>query len=1556
MNTEQKFTSINSYLQTFNPEDVFIFPTSSAQARLWFLAELEPDSSVYNEQVIIELQGQFNQTALEKSFNEIVRRHEILRTFFTTDQGKPVQVILPYLSLEFPVIDLSHLSSKEQETIIKKHTINEGQKPFDLTQIPLIRIIVLKLHPQKHLLLITLHHIIIDGWSGGVLMKELGLLYEAFCHKKSSPLPPLSIQYADFTIWQNDYLQSEKLKQQLSYWQEKLTSIPPLLELPTDYHRPPMQTFKGQCQTFELTPELSYQLKQLSQKNGSTLFMTLLAAWTILLSRYSRQQDIVIGSPIANRNRVEIEPLIGFFANTLVLRTNLSGNPAFSELLNQVRQVCLEAYTHQDIPFEKLVEALQPERNLSQTPLFQVMFVLQNANYEELKLSDFTFRFLPKENTIAKFDLTLSMLESQEKLTGEIEYNQDLFNCSTIARMAEHFLGLLGEIVRNPQKPITELSFLTESEQNQLLIHWNNTKVEYSKTQCIHQLFEEQVIRTPDAIALEFEGITLTYFELNQKANQLGHYLQKLGVKPDSLVGICVKRSPDMIIGVLGILKAGGAYIPIDPTYPKERIAYLLEDAQIDLLLSQAGLSTELPQSQTTVINLDENWSEIALESCNNVLSQVTPQNLVYIIYTSGSTGKPKGVMIEHQSLVNFTKTAIDIYNITPKDRVLQFASISFDAAAEEIYPCLSSGATLVLRTDEMIASTDTFFHQCQAKQLTVLDLPTAYWQQITTELENANQKLPNTLRLVIIGGERAIPEKIETWHKKVGDFPKLLNTYGPTESTVVATVYPLISSVKIKQEVPIGKPINNVTTYILDPNLQLVPIGVPGELYLGGMGLAKGYLNRPKLTAEKFIINPFNTSERLYKTGDLVRYLSDGNIEFLGRIDNQVKIRGFRIELGEIESILSRHPEIKETVVIVREDTPAQKRLVAYITSDKIASQTDNNWYETLKHYLKTSLPDYMIPQSFVLLENLPLTVNGKIDYSRLPCPDYSLINSDKNYIAPRTPIEATLAQIWSDILKHQNISINHNFFDLGGDSIISIQVIARAKQAGIKIKPKQLFEYQTIAELAAVAKVDQSSLNEQELITGSVLLTPIQHWFFNQNLVESHHWNQGILLEVEADININDLQEAIKHLLIYHDGLRLRFEFVNNHWQQIYSHPQDSIPLEIVDLSNVSPNQQSNLIKQKANECQSSLDLSQGLVFKSLFFYLGNNQPNRLLIIIHHLVIDGVSWRILLEDLVTVYQQLHQEQTIQLPPKTTSLQKWSQKLYDYAQSEKIQKELDYWLTLSQIKINSIPVDYQVSLTQNTVASTQQITVGLNAEKTRALLQDVSAVYNTQINDLLLTALVQSFAGWTGDFSLLIELEGHGREDLFDDVDLSRTIGWFTSVFTVLLTLPQSQDLGDRLKSVKEQLRRIPQKGINYGILQYLTDNQLIKSQLNQMPKPQISFNYLGQFYQQISSPPLLNLAQEPIGFMRSPKGINHHLIEINAWIMSEKLEITWSYSENLYYKNTIEKLAKGYKTALEKLISYCQSAEAGGYTPSDFPEANLSQEELDQLFLEFS
>ncbi len=1023
-------------------------PLTFTQQQLWFINQLQPGTATYNIPVAVQIKGRLNVSALVRSLNEIIQRHDILRTSFEVVDAEPVQKVRDFVALTIPEVDLRHLPDEQQSVEVQKLSLQEAKVAFDLGQAPLLRAKLLLLKAEETVLVLTLHHLIGDAWSINILVKELSAIYQAFSAGSASvqtPLPKLPIQYTDFVYWQRNWLQGEVIIKDLAYWQKQLNKIP-VLQLPTDHPRPPIQTFRGTRQKFVLSTTLTEAIKQLSQREGTTLFMTLLAAFQTLLYRYTGQEDILVGSPIANRNRAELEQLIGCFVNTLVLRTNLEGNPTFTELLGRVRKVAIDAYTHQDLPFEKLVEALHPNRDLSYNPLFQVMFVLQNA------ASDGIWKTEELDTGTAKFDVLLSMIDSKEGLIGTLEYNTDLFNADTIARMVGHFQTLLEGIVSNSNQRIFELPILTPAEAQTLLI-WNNTKVDYPQEACIHKLFEAQVENTPDAIAVLFENQKFSYQELNNRANQLAHYLQNLGVKPETLVGICMERSVEMVVGILAIMKAGGAYLPLDPSLPTERLAFMLEDAQLPLLLVQPHLH-ELPPHQAKLITIDTEGAEFTGYSQANPVSSVQLEHIAYVIYTSGSTGKPKGVINTHKGLCNRLLWMQDTYQLTASDRILQKTPFSFDVSIWEFFWPLFTGATLVLAKPGGHQDASYLIQLIAQQQITTLHFVPSMLQVF---LESSGLENCHSIKRVICSGEALPFELQERFFERLQ--AELHNLYGPTEAAIDVTSW-CCQANNNQRIVPIGRPIANTQIYILDRQLQPVPIGIPGELYIGGAGLARGYWNRAELTNEKFISSPFESEKRLYKTGDLARYRADGTIEFLGRIDHQVKLRGFRIELGEIEAVIAQHLTVRETVVIANEN-----RLIAYVVSEQKASVSVNE----IRHFLNKKLPEYMLPSAFVFLEALPLTTNGKVDRCALPAPENLRPELATNYQAPHSEVEKTIAKVWKQVLQLEKVGIDDNFFDLGGNSLLVVQVNNKLREIlNRDLSVVEIFQNPTVKSLA--------------------------------------------------------------------------------------------------------------------------------------------------------------------------------------------------------------------------------------------------------------------------------------------------------------------------------------------------------------------------------------------------------------------------------------------------------------------------------------------------------
>ncbi|MGB9178609.1 MAG: amino acid adenylation domain-containing protein [Pyrinomonadaceae bacterium] len=1057
-------------------------PLSFAQQRLWFIHKLEPSSSAYNMPVAVRLKGRLDFAALEQTLSEIIKRHESLRTSFGMSDGQPVQIITPPEEVALPVLDLSHMPERERVAEAQTLATAEARQSFDLERGPLYRASLLRLDDEDHILMFSMHHIITDGWSMGVLVREVGTLYLAFAEGKPSPLAPLPIQYADFAHWQRKHLEGEALEAHLRYWKKQLGGTLPVMELPTDRPRPLVQSFNGSSQTMNLPASLVEKLNALARREGVTFFMLLLAAFKAMLYRYTGEEEIIIGSPIANRNREEIEGLIGFFVNTLVLRTDLSGSPNFRELLKRVRTVALEAYAHQDMPFEQLVEHLQPERSTNRHPLFQVMFQLENAPIGEASLPGLTLQPVEVERTTTQLDLSFDMMEDAGGLWVVAEYSTDLFDGSTIERLLRHFQNLLEGVACNEDARIEQLPLLTTAEREQLLVGWNDTAKNYPVGECLHELFEAQVKRTPERIAVEGFGQQLTYAELNSRANQLAHYLRKIGIGPEIRVGVLMERSLEMVTGLLAILKAGGAYVPLDPRYPKQRLAFMLDDAQASVLLTQGALKEAVPEHQAQVVCLDADSESITQESKLDPTVITTAEHLAYVIYTSGSTGQPKGVGVSHKSLVNHQAAVRDAYGLSVSDRVLQFASLSFDVAAEEIFPTLLSGATLVLLGEQMQGLGAMLLDEIEEQGVTVLNLPASAWHEWVGELSRSRATLPDCLRLLVVGSEQVSRESFAAWQEITSGRTRLLNAYGATETTITATLYQPDADgeeTHARSVLPIGRPLANTQAYVLDRFLQPVPIGAIGELHIGGEGVARGYLNRPDLTAEKFIPDTFSREPgaRLYRTGDLARYMPDGNLVFLGRADNQVKVRGFRIELGEIEAALVEHEAVRQAIISVRQDTSGHSQLVAYVVAERDRAIRKNE----LRQRLRERLPEFMVPSIFVLLDQLPLAPNGKVDARALPEPETVRVEAE-DQVMPHSEVERAIATVWQEALRLEKVGVNENFFDLGGHSLLMVQIHNRLRKTlDANITILDLFKYPTISQLAAYIAPEQFSLQTQ-------------------------------------------------------------------------------------------------------------------------------------------------------------------------------------------------------------------------------------------------------------------------------------------------------------------------------------------------------------------------------------------------------------------------------------------------------------------------------------------
>ena len=1259
-------------------------PASYAQQRLWFLEQLGLNRHTYHLLEVTRLRGPLQATALAQSLRDIVRRHEVLRTTFTDVAGQPLQVIKPTTDVPVSVVDSQELSQYEREAQVRKLAQGEVRRPFDLTQGPLLRATLVHLTDDEHVLLLTMHHIISDGWSHGVFWRELALLYEACTAGQTSPLPALSIQYADFAYWQQQWLRGEVLETQLAYWKKQLRGVS-TLQLPTDYPRPAVQTFRGARHVLSLSPTLAQALKILSRQHRVTLFMTLLAAFQTLLHRYTGQDDIAIGSLIANRDRVELESLIGFFVNTLVLRTDLSDDPSFRELLARVREVTLGAYEHQDVPYEKLLEELRPPRDLSRNPLFQVMCVLHNTPQQALELPGLTVHPLEIDPGTARFDVTLEFWETSEGLRGRFEYSTNLFEAATIARMAKHLQALLEGIVADPEQRLSRLPLLTADERQRLLVAWNTTTVAFPDDQCIHTMFETQVIHTPDAIAVVCGDAYLTYSDLNRYANQVAHYLRTLGVGPEVLVGLCIERSLAMVVGLLGILKTGAAYVPLDPAYPPERLALMLEDAQPPVVLTQERLVTALPAYGAQMVCLDAHWATIAQYSDANPVSGATPDNVAYLLYTSGSTGRPKGVLGVHRATLNALAWMWQAYPFGAHEVCGQKTSISFGDSIQELLGPLLRGIRIVLIPDVVLQDLVHFVQTLAFHRVTRLILVPSLLRTMLDTFSDLQEQLP-TLRLWFAGGE---PLASDLWQYFQERLPhsRLINLYGASEASDDTTWYDTSLAPNTLTCMPIGRPIGNTQVYVLDQHLQPLPIGIPGELYVGGAGLTRGYLNHPELTAEHFLPHPFSHTPgaRLYKTGDAVRYRSDGNLEYLGRLDNQVKLRGIRIELGEIEVALAQHPAVLETVIIVNEDIPGEPYLVAYV----VPAQEPGPTSRELRRFLARQLPAAMVPGRFVMLETLPYTPSGKVDRRALTISHPGRPVIEDLYVAPRTPGEQQVVAIWCHLLGLEQVGMHDNFFELGGHSLLAMRLLSRVRDVThVEVSLLSFFEIPTGAGMMAI--IEAADQTEQGLPASAIvpvsregpLLASIaqEHfWLFDQLLPGLPLFNIPHVVSLQGPLNVAVLEQSFNEIIRRHEVLRTTFATSDGQLVQIIAPPWH-MALTVRDLRAYPEMERAGEAQRLVQEAsQRSFSLTQGPLLWGCLLRL-HEQEHFLLVMLHHIISDGWSLGVLIHELAVLYDAFAAGAPSPLPALPMQYADFAAWQRQWRHDAVLQAQLAYW------------------------------------------------------------------------------------------------------------------------------------------------------------------------------------------------------------------------------------------------------------------------------------
>ncbi|MFG0865781.1 non-ribosomal peptide synthetase [Pseudomonas sp. FYR_7] len=1513
-------------------------PLSYSQQRMWFLWQMEPNSPAYNVGGMARLRGTLHVDAFERALHALIVRHETLRTTFPSIEGVPYQCVADDSNLQLAWQDFSALPDAARQYSLQQLADQQAHQAFDLESGPLLRACLVKLQEREHVFVLTLHHIVTEGWAMDIFARELGELYEAFVDDRESPLAPLPVQYLDYSVWQRQWLDSGEGARQLAYWKQRLGQEHPVLALPSDRPRPAVQSHKGELYRFELDPALVQRVHAFNSQRGLTLFMTMTATLAVLLHRYSGQRDLRIGAPVANRIRPESEGLIGAFLNTQVLRCELDGQMTGAQVLEQVRQAAIEGQSHQDLPFEQLVEALHPPRSSAYNPLFQVMCNVQRWAFQQSRtLAGMQVDYLVNDAAATKFDLYLEVTDLDGRLGCCLTYSQDLFDAPRIARMAAHWQQLLVGLLDKPQQRLCELPMLSSAEQQGLVAQLRGEPSSAAR-HTLHGLFAAQAAQDPHARALTFAGQHLSYAELDQQANRLARALRERGVGPQVRVGVALERSLDMVVGLLAVLKAGGTYVPLDPEYPLDRLRYMIEDSQVGVLLSQRRLLQDLGPlpEHLACWSLEDDQPTLGAYSKAPLDDVSLAQHPAYLIYTSGSTGKPKGVVVSHGEFAMHCQAVIEAFGMRSDDCELHFYSINFDAASERLWVPLLCGARVVIRAQGQWGA-DEICQLVREQHVSVLGFTPSYGSQLAQHLALQGECLP--VRLVITGGEALTGEHLQRIRQAfIPD--QLFNAYGPTETVVMplAALAPQTLAADLGS-VPIGRVIGQRTAYILDDDLALLPQGGIGELYVGGAGLAQGYHDRPGLTAERFVADPFShTGGRLYRTGDLVRLGQDGLVEYIGRADQQVKIRGFRIELGEIESRLQAHADVDEAVVIAV-DMQGVRQLVGYLVSPYAAADThaQQQLREAVKAHAHQHLPDYMVPAHLVLLESLPLMGNGKLDRRALPLPD--LDQARQQYQAPANEVQAQLAQVWGEVLNVDQVGVQDNFFELGGDSILSIQVVSRARQAGLQFTPRDLFQHQTIQALAAIVQPVQATDSiEQGLRQGIAQLTPIQRWFFDSALAQPQHWNQAVLLQCRTPLDETRLQTALAALVEHHDSLRLRFSDAAGRWQGEYAQPDDQQLLWSATVADLDDCQ------ALYTDLQRSLDLQRGPLLRGLLVSDGEGEQ-RLALAIHHLVVDGVSWRILLEDL----QALYRGQA--LPAKTHAPGDWAARLAAYASSDSLRDELGRWQAQVGEVRHELPCDHPQG--GNLQRHARTVTISLDAQQTRQLLQQAPAAYHTQVNDLLLTALARTLCQWTGQPQALVQLEGHGRDGLFEDMDLTRSVGWFTNAYPLSLSPLAGDDdqaLAASIKHIKEQLRQVPHKGLGYGVLRYLAD-PATREHMAALAQARITFNYLGQFDQQFDDGALFTPVDAPVGLAHDPDAPLPNWLSVDGQVYGGALQLRWTFSNERYEPHTIATLANAYRQELITLIDHCLADGQGSYTPSDFPLAHLTQAQIDAL-----
>ncbi|MDI5888445.1 non-ribosomal peptide synthetase [Flavobacterium yafengii] len=1501
----------NNNINVVNLQDSYAL--SSAQKRLWVLSKFDGGNNAYNIPGCYVFKGSLDVSALEFSISELKNRHEILRTAFKENsQGEIRQFILPANSYNLS-IDITDLRAQENiDYSVKNHIHKEFNKVFDLSSDELWNTHLYRIEDNKWIFTFVMHHIITDGWSMDILIKEMLELYNSFCSKQKSSLQPLRIQYKDYAAWQQERLMGDYLNEHKKYWLKQFEGTLPILELQGDRVRPVNKTYRGGAVNLRIPTQLTQKLKSFAHKHDSTLFMSLLAGVNALLYRYTQQEDIVIGSSIIGRDHADLENQIGFYVNTLAFRTRFSGNDNFIDLLSNVREVTLGGYKHQIFPFDELVKELNLKRDASRNVLFDVMVLFQSADInrkKEVQLLDSleVSEYKGEEKIISKFDLGFDFAESGDILNLSLEYNSDIYDERTVSQLGSHLLQILEILASEPEMPIKSIDYLSTAEKKQLLNGFNPSESMYSTENTLLDLFAHQVSERPDKIALVFEGAEYTYQDVNTLSNQLGDYLLKnYSLSKNDLVGIQLERGQWMIITILAVLKAGCAYVPIDTEYPQDRINYMIEDSGCVLLFDNKELVT-----------FKDTKELYADESC---FSPVNTSHLAYVIYTSGSTGRPKGVMITHGAVSNSIQAQLHVLEISANDKCLQFFSCSFDVSVFEIFLSLVSGSTLYIIKDQEKKNPELLENFISDSDISILTLPAAYLSQINIE------NMPS-LNKLITGGEAVNPEIIF----KISNYVDYFNAYGPTEASICTSIFKIEKgSGKSVPHISIGKALQNTFIYILDPQENLIPAGMIGEICIGGIGLAQGYVNNKILSMEKFVANPFRPEEFMYKTGDLGRWLPDGSVDFIGRVDDQVKIRGYRIELGEIERILQKCNGVDSAIVAAHLNADGFQELTAYIIS------LSTIYVQEIMAQLSQDLPSFMIPSHFVQLDELPLNTNGKIDKSKLSNLKNSTIETGISCAKPKNEKESILIGVYIEVLKREDINSKSDFFVSGGDSIKAIQIVGKLKQLGYTVSIQDVLAFPVIEELSEKIEFVTEE-KDQKIVEGEIGLSPIQLSFFQNDKFPKNHFNQSVLLESTERISEQHLKTVFDVIINHHDALRMYYPKENGVYKQINGGNKHTYDYELISFKD------ENEFVENCNRLQSGFDLENGPLFKVCVFR--GKDCDRLLMIAHHLVIDAVSWRILFEDFSSLYEQCLANETLSIPLKTDSFKLWMEKQLAYANGINIKNEEAYWRRLEEAAISMLPADNPNG--SNLYENTNKVSFVLEETITDILLTKCFKAYKTDVNDILISTLTAALNTVFGIDKVAIAMEGHGRENIGKGIDITRTVGWFTTMYPVVLEVLSTDEPIKHLISIKENLHRIPNKGFGYGVLRYLC-NKPYKLD------PQITFNYFGDFGSGVGAEngkKIFNFSGDYHGLPFSKNMKRDSAIDVSAMIVNGIMQVTIDYSQEQYLKSTIDNLTDVFKANLNQLISELALEKNKYITPVDLTYKDFTIKELESL-----